>query len=93
MIGKEIKGKERKERKGKGKVIEGGGKERKEIGIKVLRGQEEKKCGRVQRGKKKGQDGRKRRDGMEEQSQGDRDGLVGGRGILVWFGGRGLWRR
>ena len=23
----------------------------------------------------------------------DRDGLVGGRGILVWFGGRGLWRR
>ena len=73
MLGERRKrlGKEGEERKRIAiEAIEGGGKERKEIGIKVLRGQEEKKCGRVQRGKKKGQDGRKRREGMEEQSQG-----------------------
>ena len=37
-------GKEGEERKRKRIAIEGGGKEQKEIGIKVLRGQEEKKC-------------------------------------------------
>ena len=47
MLGERRKslGKEGEERKRI--AIEGGGKERKEIGIKVLRGQEEKKCGGV----------------------------------------------